>query len=148
MEDIGVSALARVHDVFTRAGLDLTEQSESSLKLSSPTAHYICDFANPDVFQIKGVWRRTVALEDRGSLVHFAARCNRERVVPKAYVLPAAAGRAVTLGAEVNAVTTHGLSRDQFYGFVDSAVVAIATFFADADKDLPLAPVSMGVVRN
>lgn len=148
MEDIGVNALARVRDVFTRAGLDLTEQSESSLKLSSPTVHYICDFANPDVFQIRGIRRRTIPPEDRETLIRFVAQCNRERAVPKAYVLPAAAGRAVTLGAEVNAVTTHGLSRDQFYAFVDSAVVAIATLFADADKVLPQAPVSMGVVRN
>ncbi len=149
MENIDVTSLGRVYDVFTRAGLELAEQGEHSLKLSSPLAHYICDFANPGVFQIRGVWRRTTTSpKDREALTQFVAQCNRERVIPKAYTLPTAAGRAATLGAEVNVLTAHGLSQDQFYGFVDGAVVAIATLFADAERALPLAPVPLGVVRD
>ncbi len=149
MRNIGVDSLALVSDVFSRAGLEISGPDDQSLSLSSPTAHYTCDVGNSDVCQIRGSWRRTVSSpEDRKALLRFAAQCNRERVVPKAYTVPTAGGRAITLAAEVNTLSSAGLSEEQFYGCVDSAVTAIATLFADAEKMLQLHPVQMGVVRD
>ena len=149
MNEIKPVSQSRAQEIFAKAHLRFEAKSENVLELASPEAYFWCDMSNPEIFNFRGRLRRVVSTpEGRSSLIDFICRCNSERVLPKAYTIPLRDGKTVTLGAEVNALTTHGMSESQFYSFIETTYVALVALFAEAEQVIPFEPIDLRTHRG
>lgn len=149
MNEIKPISQSRAQDIFAKAHLHFEAKSDNVLELVSSDAYFWCDMSHPEIFNFRGRLRRTVSTpEGRSSLIDFICRCNSERILPKAYTIPLRDGKTLALGAEVNALTTHGMSESQFYSFIETTYVALVALFAEAEQVIPLDPVKLRADRG
>ncbi|MCD4548841.1 MULTISPECIES: YbjN domain-containing protein [unclassified Schaalia] len=128
----------RIEKMLSGRELHFGSTSDTELLVPTHNAVFHINTSNPQILQLRGQWRGIASTgPDFTALAEQVAHCNATRTGPKAYLAPFEDGETFGLIAEVNAVTSAGLTPGQLDSFFESAMSMIMCFFADLEETCP-----------